>query len=197
LPPNLLGGHVTDGSQNDTHLRVAVLVFRIVQLGQPEIQHLNQAVFLDDDIFGFDVAVDDTPTVGRLKCECGLFCNSQCLGRGDRFFGYQLTHSSAFDILHGDVQVVAAFAEFVYVSYVRVGDGRGGKCFLPEPGHAHFIFRKCGRQDLKCHRTPEAHVFRKEDRAHSAFAQQLLEPVRSEIGFLQQPLKIVVQQPGN
>jgi hypothetical protein len=72
LPSYLFGSHVASGAQHDAGLGCGCdsgtgrvdLVLRLCQFGETEIQNLDPAVLGDEEVFGFQVAVNDAFFVG-------------------------------------------------------------------------------------------------------------------------------------
>jgi hypothetical protein len=125
----LLGGHVGSGAGDFAFLadggglRLEPVRRAGQELGKAEIEDLDAAVAVDEDVVGFQVAVDDAGLVGGGESVADLDGVAEGIGGWKR-----AREGSAFDILHDEVWqalVVANFIESADVGMVEGGDGAG------------------------------------------------------------------------
>jgi len=168
-----LGG----GGSADCRAVLVRLSRLLVQLGQPEIQHLHLAALVDDDVGGLDVAMDDAAAM-RFAERLRHFL-------GDAH-GLQHRHAAALqqvrEIFAGhqfhDEEGLAAGGLAIVVDAGDVGviQGGSGARLAQEAGAVGFVLgRRAGEFDG--HAARQVGVFREVNHPHSAASQLAENPV--------------------
>jgi hypothetical protein len=150
--------------------------FRPENLRNPEVGDLHPCLFVEQDVLGFDVAMDDAPLVGELQRLAYLRHNGQRLLGRDSPGLQQLAQRQPIHILHEEVMVTTCFSEVVNRDDVRVIEPGQGAGFLLK-ARGEFRVRDASvpaaSQNLQRHETVELRLARFIDRAHAAAAQAL------------------------
>jgi hypothetical protein len=116
----LLGCHVGDGA-SDTAL--AGDADRALTDGEAEIDELDRRrarTILEEDVGGFEIAVDEAVLVGVSQGVAELGSELDGLFEG---FGFALLEARAFDKLHDEVGHMPVLADIVNRDHVRVAEG--------------------------------------------------------------------------
>ena len=142
------------------------------QLREAEVEDLQEAVPCDHEVFGLEIAVEDTGAV-RVRQAVGQLCaEAQDLGDGQRAPREAAPQGLALDELHHHV-VLAGLAwrhtDVVDLHDVRVAQG-GGRARLAIES-AQELGIRVRAQHLERHRTTETGVARAVDHAHPARPQ--------------------------
>ena len=169
----LLGRHVGDGAGDAA---LAGDADGALADGEAEIDELDRGgagAVGEEDVGGFEVAVDEAVLVGVAEgfAELG--------GELDGFFegfGFAFLEARAFDQLHDEVGHVLVLADVVDGDHVRVAEGGRG-AGLAEEALAGVADLVVGAEDLDRHRALEVRVPGAEDDAHAAAADLLVEAV--------------------
>ena len=123
-PLGLLGGDIVHGA--DGRIGPAAAVF-VLEGGDAEVCHLGDAVAVDHDVLGLDIAVDDAVLVRVLEGLRDLGGEKQRLRRGEPALAVDiLLERDALDELHDDILHRERMAHIVHRDDVRVaehGDG--------------------------------------------------------------------------
>jgi hypothetical protein len=101
---SLLGTHVDGGSHQFFSLGNSLLVEIAVKLGDAKVDHFDVAVFGDEDVFRFEVAVDDAVGVEVAEGVGDLKDNFKGFSLSERFLLDELPKRDAADKFHGDVE---------------------------------------------------------------------------------------------
>ena len=123
----LLRAHVGNSTQRRVELRQ---LRTLGQQGQPEVQHGNVALVVDDDVGGFDVAVHDILFVSSLQSLGDLLANAECIRNLQRSLVDAPVEAFTFDELHGDEAAAFDLIDFVDATDVRMTQRRGGLLLL-------------------------------------------------------------------
>jgi hypothetical protein len=112
-------------------------LFRIGQLGQPEIQNFHLTLFVDDDIGRFEIAMNNSRPVRRRQSIGDLHRVAKRFAHSQAFAADELVERLAGHVLHGDelhrLPIHLAGVDIVDGDDVAVTQRRGGFCFLREP----------------------------------------------------------------
>jgi hypothetical protein len=125
---HLLGGHVI--WRADDALRLHQVRFRLAahELGDAEVGDLHAALFVQQDVLRFDVAMDDTFVVGELQRLANLRHDLQRLARGKLPRSLQLPQVQSVHKLHDEERQSVHLAELVNghnVGMTQPGQGAG------------------------------------------------------------------------
>lgn len=183
LATHLLGRHVGEGADDRSgdrkrlgatcggQVRRAGQLARRRLLGQTEIQNLGPPVTGDEEVGGFEVAMDDASGVRGLQRIGKLDCPAQQVGQGQRPAGDAFAQRGAIEVLHRNVSLSVGFAQVVNGADIGVVETRGRLRFAPKAGEGARITGDRGRQELERDLTIEPDVFRQVDLAHAAAAE--------------------------
>ena len=187
----LLGRHVADRAEHDTRPRVGRgrrLQLRLGvgqgrgELGETEVEDLDEAVLRDHHVLGLEVPVHDPRRVGLGEPVRELRGEVQRLARGERAARDQLAQRAALDELHGDVAHAVVGADVEERDDVGVVERRGGARLLLEARATLGIGRDSGRQDLDRDLAPEPRVAGAEHLAHASRTDGSHDLIRTEPG---------------
>ncbi len=182
LTEGLLGRHVVERAEHDSHFRERSLAGFGRELRHAEIEDLDEirvAVFFDEhDIFRLEVAVHDVPRVRSGEASRDLARDVQGapnLERAPRDLGAQIL---SFDELEREVhRAVVELGEVHRLHDVRVLDvGSGGRLAL-EAREELGVLRVLGVHDLHGERLLHEHVLSAVNAPHPATTEQHLEAV--------------------
>ena len=140
--------------------------------GQTHIGQLHDALRVDHDVLGLDVAVDQAVGVGVLEGVADLdddldgFLLAEDVPVGD-----VVGDGLALDVLHDEIVVAARLADVDGLDDVRVVELAGGLPFLVEPLHVLGILAESTRQDLDRDAAVEAELLALIDDGHRAGAE--------------------------
>ena len=143
-----------------------------------EVRHLHLTLAGDEDVGGFDVAVDDAARVRRGERERD----------GDRGVGAPVgTHpalatqdvgeAASVDVLHDDVVRAGRFTPVVDTDDVRVVEVRRGLCLTTEALDKRRVLRELRKQHLQRDRPIEKLIAGEEDISHAPAPDPALELV--------------------
>jgi hypothetical protein len=144
------------------------------QLGETEVQDLQETVARQHQVLGLEVPVHDAGSVGLGEAVGGLRGDLQQPPRGARpaFLGQQQpAQRLAVDALHHDVRQAGGLADLVDRDDVRVIERGRRARLLSESSEAHRIRRETLGQELHRHVPVQVLVARAPDVAHPASPQ--------------------------
>ena len=148
------------------------MVGGLAELGQAEIEDLDQAVGGDEDVLGLQVAVDDAAAVRRGQAAGDLLRVRQGLAQRQRAAAERAAQRLAVEQLGDDVGPPVGGADVVDRDDVRVVERGGGARFQLEAVEALRIGREARRQHLDGDVAAEARIAGPIDLAHAAGAEQ-------------------------
>ena len=145
-----------------------------LELGDSEIDHLNIARFRDQDVFRFEIAVDDAVGVEVAESIGDLQDDFQGPFLRERFLPDELPERDAADELHRDVETLFPLplaVELHDIGMARHADDLG---LLEKAADGFLIFDIFGNQDLDGDRLARRRVDSQVEEAHAPFAQETL-----------------------
>ena len=159
---------------------------RLDELGQPEVEDLDEAVARDHQVLGLEVAVNDAGSVrlGRPSAICTAISRRRFVGTGSP----EATSSRRvfpLDELHRDVRDSVRLADVVDGQDVRMVERRGRARLLLEALTAAGVGGQGLGQHLDRDLAPEPRVPRPIHLAHAAGAERREDLVRIRASFQQ------------
>ena len=137
--------------------------------GEAEVGDLDQPAIIDQEIGGFDVAVDDALFVGRAEAGCRLQGD---VGDLDRIEGprraQDLLQTAARDVLHGKEVATVLLADGVDLDNVRVVEAGRAPRLAQESLDVVRILGQMLAEDLDGDETVEGLLVRLVDDPHAA-----------------------------
>jgi hypothetical protein len=177
----LLGCHVLWGAGGGIDGRGAVRVrlgrgaglrVALQHPGDPEVGNLHPTVFVEQQVFRFDVAMHDPPLVGELKGIANRRHDGQGLLRSEPARAQGLPKIHAIHVFHEQEVEAACPAEIVNGDDVGVAQRRQRPCLPREPRREGGVPRQCFRKNLERNDAIELGLTGFEDTSHSALANQ-------------------------
>jgi hypothetical protein len=110
--------------------------------GEPEIEHLHQAVRRDDNVRGFQIVVDNAPAVGVAERAGDLHAVAQNGLDGEAGLPNQCAQGPALHQLHRNVQLVVYVEDLVDRADVGMVEGGTGPCFVKKMVLAHPLHHR-------------------------------------------------------
>ena len=139
--------------------------------GAMPVRHLHVSVAGDQDVVGFNVAVNESLFVGRLERQANSFGDVECLrDRQPALLTQYLLQVATFDVLHHDVMHVAVGPDVKYVHDVRMGKAGRRLGLTPEAFDEVGVRGVLGPEHLDRDASAEDTVARAIDDGHTAFA---------------------------
>jgi hypothetical protein len=152
--------------------------------GEAEVEDAGAAVGVDDDVVGFEVAVDDAAAVGGGEAPTGGEEHGDDLAPGVRA-SQPLAEREALDELHGDEDLVAVGADVEEGDDVGVRELGHGLGLAQEAGAAEVLLLAAGEarvQELDGDLAVELGVIGGIDHAHAAGAEAAEDDEAAELG---------------
>ncbi len=183
LAPHLLGRHVGDGAEGRSGtgkvlradgaggLRVLGITATAAhefggKLGEAEIENLHVTALGDEDVAGFNVAMNDAFGMGGVEAVGNLNCEAdQGLGV-ERTAGNHGAQSKAVEELHDEVRVTFLFGDLVNGADVGMVQGRGGAGLAAKAFERLRVVGKFVRQEFERDEAAELQIFGLVDDAH-------------------------------
>jgi hypothetical protein len=143
--------------------------------GYPEVRKFGVAAFVEEDVLGLDIPVDDAAFVGvgEGRGYVGAEAREHRFGEGAAAV-HQALQVPAGDVLHHDVGDLAplqrVLACVVDLDDVGVGEAGGRAALSPKEG-ARLLVVEVGAQDLDGHGPVEDLVAPEKDLGHTAGAK--------------------------
>lgn len=179
-PLDDLGREVGDGAKE-----VLGLSWReraVDRLGHSKVGDLRDAGFVDDDVFGLDVAVDDTLLVGVLQRRRYLYAVADGLGFGHSPLGFEeLAQGIAVHVFHDDEAAAFVDARIEHrddVGMLKPGDDAGLAIEGSDGAGIGFGAERLAKE-LDRDPAAEALVLGEPDFGHAAGTKQAFEAVSS------------------
>jgi hypothetical protein len=150
-------------------------------LGEAEVGQIGLALFVEQDVGGLDVAVDEPFGVGGFERLRRLSTDRErLLGRELALAGDQRLQVLAFDVAHRQVELALLLACLVDGQDVRVAE-RGGELRLPQKTLAEVLVRcQLGRDQFERHRPVEPELASPVEHADPTDAHDALDLVAGE-----------------
>ena len=142
------------------------------QLGETEIEDLQAAIVRDENIFRFQVAMDDAFVVRGSQTLRDLRRVFHSAPRGQRAIVHFDAKRMSFEKFGDEVRRAVVFANVMNGENVGMIQRSNRASFLLEAPQAVGIFRKCFREDFDGDVAAEARVLRAKHFAHSARANR-------------------------
>ncbi len=155
-PERLLGRHVGHGADDhagDRDLRLReprrLGALGLDELGQPEVEHLDEPALGPHQVRALDVAVHDPARVRLVQGVGDLQADLHDLADRQRPLRHARRQQLALDVLHHDEVGAARFADVVGHGDVGRPQERRGPRFVQEPRAALGIRLQVGGQELR------------------------------------------------
>ena len=193
LPSRLLGAHVMDRAHDRSGERgrgghrqsPSEKIGRsagwcrpgVEELGQAEIQELGVAVPGDHDVVRLDIAVEDARLVGFGQAFGDLESDVHRTEQIELAVGDEPRNGPAVDVFHGDERRPAILVDVVDLGDGRMGEGCGGPGFGQKTRPPVGVGHELGSQNLDGHGPTQPRIPGEIDDAHSASADQALDPI--------------------
>ena len=130
-----------------------------------------RAALGDEDVGGFDVAVDDAGAMGGVERVGDFDADFEKAFEFERAAGDDVLESGAVEKFHGDEGAAVVFADVVDRADVGMVQGGGGAGFALEAIERLWIVREIVGEKFESDEAAEAGVFGFVDDAHSAAAE--------------------------
>ena len=145
---------------------------RLTTFARPK-SHLHLTALVDEDVRGFDVAVDDALAVGRMQGIGDLDRNLE-EGLGiQRAPRYPVLQRGAIQVLHHDEWLALVLSDLINRADVGMIRRRGGTRFAPEPLQALSVLNHVRREELERYETAKFYILCFVHDTHPAAAQLL------------------------
>ncbi len=174
---HLLGRHVPQCAEQTVRpggARIGARRFvrprRVRDFRQTEVEQLGRSAVRDEDVAGFQIAVND-PVRMRGVERVGDRCRQlQKLGQRQRAAREAVAQAFALQKLHHEKRHAAFATHFVNRADVRMVERRRRARLPVESLHRAFIRQECRREELERHLAAQSRVLRAVDNAHAAGA---------------------------
>ena len=143
------------------------------ELGEAEVEHLDQATFGPHQVRALDVAMHDAARVRFVERVSHLQADLDDLADCERALRDTRRQQLAFHVLHDDEVGAARFADVVGHGDVRRTQERRGPRFVEQARTAVRIRFEVGGKKLQRDRTTESNIFGAIDLAHASGAKAL------------------------
>ena len=164
---DFFGGDVVGGGPDLAGLIAAA----IDEEGEAEVHDFGGAGLGEEDVGGFDVAMDKGELLGGAEAFGDLAADAEGFGFFEVAFAADaLLKGAAADELHGDVEVALVIAHGVELDDVGVGDVGGDVGLAAELFEAGGVAGVLAVEDFEGDAAAEGFVFGLEHAAHAAFA---------------------------
>ena len=173
----------TPGSVAPETVGAAVRSARVLglgELGQAEVEDLDEAVLRDHEVLGLQVAVHDPGAVRFREAVGGLRGDAEERSRRQGAVGQNLAQRSSLDELHRDELDAVRGADVVDRDEIRVVQRRGRARFLLEALQPLGVRREGRRENLESELPTETRVARAIDLPHPARSERSHDFVGSE-----------------
>ena len=177
----LFGGDVVKGAERHAADGEILIAGHVVQAGQAHVNDAGPAGGRDDDVRWLDVAVDDVALGGMFECVGYLDRDVDRAGQIERpFLDDDIAEVRAFDVFEDDVVPAVVGTDRVDAADIFVVEAGGRLGFVSKPLEHLLVVRLLPRQHLDGDNSVEGGVEGAEDGAHTAAADELVEPVGAE-----------------
>lgn len=190
LSPDLLGRHISDRSHHLPFRRVAHfrgafrhgLGFRLQQLGQAEIQDLNRPILGQEQVFRFQVPVNDASLMGDRQSAGNLQGQLDRLTLGLGTVGHRRAKIGSFEQLRNNVGKTFVRPDIVHGENIGVIQGRGGPRFPLEALQPLRIAGEGAGQNFDRHIAMQTQIPGAINFSHAPGAQQPGNLIRAQLG---------------
>src|SRR2546428_5123437 len=121
------------------------------QLGQAEVQHLNDAILAQHDVLRLDVTMDDSGLMRRGQRRCDLRGETEQFTHRHWRLNHALSQGFALDEFRGDELMRIYLADLVNGQDVGMVQRGSGASFLLKSPHALSIASEESRQHFQRH----------------------------------------------
>jgi hypothetical protein len=177
VTPDLLRREILSGTHHDV-VTGEVFINPVETLRNSEVGEQNSAIFGDEDVAGFDIAVNEARRVGSVKTRCHRRTDVNGEFGPEAFLTIEnLTQTSSLNQLHDDCLTTVMFEHIVNRHDVRVIETRHGDCLTAEALCNNSIGCEIGFQPF--HRNPAIKLLIDchPDLRHSALANATVEAI--------------------
>lgn len=179
----LFRGKVVGGTENVFVVRDGERgSFVVGEEGEPHIEDFDYAFFVDEQIGGFNITMDEAvgmgvvESFGRLR---EVICGQVEIERAH--FLDEVLEVFSFDVLHDDVMLIAFIADIVCVNDVRMIEGGGGTGLEIKTIEIGGIVDAILGEDFECPQLAHVLVFGEIDVAHAAASEERQQAIVAEI----------------
>ena len=145
---DLLGGEIGGCAREAALARGPALL--VESPGQSEVGEIDVLVLVEQDVGGFDVAVDEAVCVCGVEGVCGLVAEGQGAARVERPFGVQeCSQVGSLDVAHREIEASVDVTCVVDRDDVRVLERHRKFCFVSEAIAEAFVEGELGRHQLE------------------------------------------------
>ena len=146
----LLGRHVIDGAHHDAGVgQLLIGHLAIVKAGQPHVEDFDDALFVEQQVGGLDVAMHDAGGVCTGQAAGGLQDVADGFGNRQGAIGLDEGREILpFDILHDEIPDAALHAGVVGLHDIGVREPGGGFDFAAEPFDRGLVLGEGRREQL-------------------------------------------------
>ena len=141
------------------------------ELRQAEVHDFDLALFVQHQIGGFDVAVNDATAVSRLQALGGLSGDVDYLVEFERAIADFVLDGAARDEGHSEEGLSLGLVDFIDGANVGMVECRRGLGFAKEAFLGFGVFNDVGAEKLQRDRTLKLGVEGFVDHAHAALAE--------------------------
>ncbi len=176
----LLGREVVGGAQHllAVFLRQRAVVLPLAGERQPEVEDLDGAALVEDQVGRLDVAMDDTLLVGVVEAEGRLPDGIHGVANRQRSLLLDLrVEIGAVDVLHRQVVDGAGGVEVERPHDVVMGEPERLAGLALEPGEIRRLVHVLHREHLDRHLAVEVDVLGQVDAAHAPRPEEAEQPV--------------------
>jgi hypothetical protein len=131
----------------------------------------------DEDVRGFDIAMDDSLRVRRIECVRNLDAELDNAVELERMAFDEMFEGLTFEQLHHEELLSFVFADVVDRADVRMVQRGRGTCLALKTLRRRGILRPLQRQELERHVPAEPDILGAVHDAHAAPAELLEDPV--------------------
>ena len=171
----LFGRHVLGRPHHDARARELLVGLHLLR--EAKVHHHRPAIGRDDDVPGFQVAVDD-PLLVRVVGRIGnILQNGDCAARRELAFCDELRERPTLDEVHREVVPALLHVELMDRDDVGVAQARGGGSLLEEAFHLLVGGSLAGDENFQRDDTVQLRVVRLVDDAHPAASELSEGPV--------------------
>ncbi|OQA36501.1 MAG: hypothetical protein BWY56_01393 [Acidobacteria bacterium ADurb.Bin340] len=151
-----------------------------LQFRESEIQDLGPPIQGDEDVFRFEIPVDDAPAVGGREAVCDLKGDLDGLAHRHGQPSHALPEGPPFQQFRYQVGLSLVGAQIVDGQDVGVVQGAGGLGFLLEAFQPFRIYCEGGQKHLEGHPPAQARIQGSVDSTHAPASQAILDRVGTQ-----------------
>jgi len=150
--------------------------------GDTEVGNLDAAGFIEEEVLGLDVAVDDAAVVGELEGVAEGGDDGEGFPGGEFLDAQQLAEVHAIDEFHEEVEEAAGLAEVVDGDNVGVVEGGEGAGFASEAFGELGVVDAFGGEELEGDEAVEGFLPGLVNDAHAAAAEEFEDLELGKVG---------------